>query len=288
MLLLMVALLLPTISIAHEAYCRMTCSNHLRQIALALQSYHTAFKCFPPAYMCDKLGKPMHSWRVLILPYLECDSLYKQYDFGEPWDGLHNRKLLTARPDVYACPADTAALTERSALTNYVAVVGSNAAWLGNKSKALNDPDLRGKDSQTIMLAEVADAGIRWTEPRDLSLSAMQDVSGKAPTVTISSKHNLHNGFFYHDTPAANVAAVDGTVRYLPVGWLPTAQLQRLLSISGINDDTLDFSPKNAPPEINWPNCAALATWCVSVGLLMYQAVRSRGRRAQLGVKTLE
>ena len=57
----------------------------------ALQAYHQANGCFPPAYIADKNGKPMHSWRVLILPYLDYDDLYKAYDFSEPWDGPKNK-----------------------------------------------------------------------------------------------------------------------------------------------------------------------------------------------------
>ena len=38
----------------------------------------------------------MHSWRVLLLPYLDRSDLYKAYDFTEPWDGPNNRKLLPA------------------------------------------------------------------------------------------------------------------------------------------------------------------------------------------------
>ena len=49
----------------------LQCTNNLKQIAAALQAYHQANGCFPPAYIADKSGKPMHSWRVLILPYLD-------------------------------------------------------------------------------------------------------------------------------------------------------------------------------------------------------------------------
>ena len=48
--------------------------NNLRKSRLALHNYHQANGCFPPAYIADKNGKPMHSWRVLILPYMEYDS----------------------------------------------------------------------------------------------------------------------------------------------------------------------------------------------------------------------
>lgn len=75
-----------------EAARRVSCLNNLRHIELALHNYHNAHGCFPPAYIVDESGRPMHSWRVL-LPYLEQEALYDQYDFSEPWDGPNNRKL---------------------------------------------------------------------------------------------------------------------------------------------------------------------------------------------------
>ncbi len=70
-LLLAVALLLPAVSTAREAGRRAWCANNLRQLALALHSYFDDHGHLPPPYIADSQGKPMHSWRVLILPYLE-------------------------------------------------------------------------------------------------------------------------------------------------------------------------------------------------------------------------
>jgi hypothetical protein len=50
---------------------RPICVNHLKQIGLALHNYYSVYGVFPPAYVADESGKPMHSWRVLILPFLE-------------------------------------------------------------------------------------------------------------------------------------------------------------------------------------------------------------------------
>src|SRR4051812_3837711 len=54
---------------SREAPRRTKCKNHLKDIALALHNYHDAYGTFPPAYIADQNGRPMHSWRVLILPY---------------------------------------------------------------------------------------------------------------------------------------------------------------------------------------------------------------------------
>src|SRR5262245_23624397 len=66
---------------------------NLRQIGIAVHEYIDHWKCFPPAYLADAAGRPAHSWRVLLLPYLGYEELYKQYDFNEPWDGPNNSRL---------------------------------------------------------------------------------------------------------------------------------------------------------------------------------------------------
>ncbi len=75
-----------------------SCNYCLLNIALALQNYHDDYGSFPPAYIPDKDGKPMHSWRVLLLPYLERRTLYEKYRFDEPWNGPNNRKLALEKP----------------------------------------------------------------------------------------------------------------------------------------------------------------------------------------------
>ena len=83
---------------------RWRCDDNLRQIALALQAYHRENGRFPPAYIANKHGKAMHSWRVLLLPYIGRSDLYEAYDFSQPWNGPKNEELLTRRPDVSECP----------------------------------------------------------------------------------------------------------------------------------------------------------------------------------------
>ncbi len=59
-------------------------TNGLHLIALALRMYRQDKGCFPPAFVADSSGKPLHSWRTLILPYLDMSALYQAYDFAEP------------------------------------------------------------------------------------------------------------------------------------------------------------------------------------------------------------
>ena len=80
------------------------CTNNLKHIGLALLNYNDIFGCFPPAYTTDANGKPMHSWRVLILPFIEQQTLYKRYRFDEPWDGPNNSLLAKEMPSVFPLP----------------------------------------------------------------------------------------------------------------------------------------------------------------------------------------
>src|SRR5438045_1511259 len=73
---------------------RLTSSNNLKQIALAFHSFHDTYGGMPAAAICDKAGKPLLSWRVAILPWIEEGALYKQFKLDEPWDSKHNKALL--------------------------------------------------------------------------------------------------------------------------------------------------------------------------------------------------
>src|SRR5262245_52323821 len=56
---------------ARESARRMGCLNSLKNIAIALNTYESEFHCLPPAYTVDDSRKPLHSWRTLILPYID-------------------------------------------------------------------------------------------------------------------------------------------------------------------------------------------------------------------------
>ena len=66
--------------------------------------YAKANHVFPPAYSTNQDGKPLLSWRVLILPYIGNDDLYREFHLDEPWDSVHNKTLLSKMPDVYKAP----------------------------------------------------------------------------------------------------------------------------------------------------------------------------------------
>src|SRR5262249_17806187 len=143
--------------------------GHLKQIGLALENYHAVYGSLPPAYIADAKGRPMHSWRVLILPYLDRSDIYSKYDFNEPWDGPNNSKLAALMPD--CCRSPSRSSKQPKTETSYVAIVGSETMWPGGKSVSLSD--IADGTSNTVAVVEIENSGIHWMEPRDLSIYQM-------------------------------------------------------------------------------------------------------------------
>ena len=85
-LLIVIGLLLPMRRTASEAARRTGCGFNLRGIAQALQVYAKEHGSLPPAYTKDAQGRPLHSWRTLILPYMEEKQLFDTIDLTKPWD----------------------------------------------------------------------------------------------------------------------------------------------------------------------------------------------------------
>jgi prepilin-type processing-associated H-X9-DG protein len=174
----LIALLLPAINAAREAAREAQCTNKLKQIGLAMANYETTHGTFPPAFVADEDGKPMHSWRVLLLPHLGRSDLYDMYDFDEPWDGPNNRVLANMMSEVYACPSSGDGTTNQ---TNYVMIVGANTISDGPTGRRTSD--IKDGASNTIMIVEAAGCGFDWMEPVDLKADEISyeinDGSGK-------------------------------------------------------------------------------------------------------------
>jgi prepilin-type processing-associated H-X9-DG protein len=201
---------------------RASCENNLHNIALALIQYHDDYGSYPPPYIADAKGKPMHSWRVLLLPYLDQRNLYKQYNFNEPWDGPNNSKLHNLVLKIYCCPSHSAKqpMTE----TSYVAVVGSKTVWITESDKIhpVRMADITDGASATILLVEVETSGIHWMEARDLHMTQMATAINSPRGQGISSGH----------AGGVNVAFADGSVRFLDSNTSP-ATLRALLTRNG-------------------------------------------------------
>ncbi|HEY8504110.1 MAG TPA: DUF1559 domain-containing protein [Gemmataceae bacterium] len=137
--------------------------GNLTQVGIALHNYHSQYKGLPPAAIMDRRGKPLLSWRVAILPYLEREELYKQFKLDEPWDSEHNRKLLEKMPRVYFLPGVN---KPGDTVTHYRAVTGEGAGF--DRVLPLRIPsDFADGTSNTILVVEAAEA-VPWTKPDEL------------------------------------------------------------------------------------------------------------------------
>lgn len=159
---------------------RDKCMNNLKQIGLALLMYESANGAFPPAVFTDNHGKPMKSWRVAILPYMENKeqrALFGRYDSRQPWDSPHNRALGNTPLEFFQCPSDpdtTANPTE----TNYVRIVGKDTVG-GTPNEAVKLSDITDGPDKIIMAAEVSGLHINWTEPRDVTVEEFMEIVAK-------------------------------------------------------------------------------------------------------------
>lgn len=208
---------------------RMQCGYNLKEIGLALQCYHDEHKSFPPAYVCDERGKPMHSWRVLILPYLQQDwsgepaELYKKYDFSEPWDGPNNIKLAPAITALYQCPEE---VHSGASGVSYVAIVGRKTMWPGRKG--IRRSEVKDGLSNTIMVVETTGSGIQGSEPRDLNYGQFPLQINSPVGGGIAS---LHGKSWHSDANCVQVLLGDGSLLQ-PSNDLNPATLKLLLEIN--------------------------------------------------------
>ena len=143
--------------------------ENLQRIGLALHNYHQANGHFPAAAITGKDGKPLLSWRVEILPFIEDpagrwngEDLPKQFHRDEPWDSPHNRTLLSRMPRIYASPRDRSADPTKTVYRGFAGPGAMFEADQGVKLEQVTDGPTR-----TLMVAEAAEP-VPWTKPEEL------------------------------------------------------------------------------------------------------------------------
>jgi prepilin-type processing-associated H-X9-DG protein len=196
----MVALLVPAVSAGRGAAQSAMCQNNLKQIVIALHNYHDTYNTFPAPYIADENGRPMHSWRVAILPFLEQQHIANQYDYNEPWDGPNNSQLAAAYPQllVYRCPEDASSGYESP---SYMAVVVPDGVFEEGKWNAMTD--ISDGTANTILVVEVTGATHHWMAPVDLDEEALNRM--------INAAHD-GAGLASNHPSGVNVALADGSV----------------------------------------------------------------------------
>ncbi|MCE9526999.1 MAG: DUF1559 domain-containing protein [Planctomycetales bacterium] len=209
---LLVALLLPMRRRAGPAARRMQCANNLKQIGLALQTYADKYGALPPAHTVDTDGKPLHSWRTLILPFMEQEPLYNKIDLSKPWDDPVNKWALEIGLPYNACPSTDLPSTH----TTYLAIVVPGGCFKPTDSRKLSDIT-DGLDS-TLMVMEVdVTQAVHWMAPTDsINFDLLKPKSG----ARLQHPHGYQ------------VVFVDGSVHFLSADLQPET-LRALITIDG-------------------------------------------------------
>ncbi len=181
----------PAVGRLQVAANRMKSANNLKQIALAMHNYESTYSTFPPAAICDKKGKPLLSWRVAILPYIEQDNLYRQFKLDEPWDSEHNIKLSKTNVPTYMTPG---LKNPKPGHTNYRVFVGNGAIF--DWATGVSFAGITDGTSNTWLAVEGAES-VPWAKPDDFEFD---------PKKELPKLGNFFHGF--------NVALADGSVRF--------------------------------------------------------------------------
>jgi hypothetical protein len=259
-----VALLLPARSRAREGTRLDRCVTNLAWITNALLKYRAENGRYPPAAVLDPNGKPMHSWRVLILPYLGETELYDEYDFDQPWNSPKNLRLAERLPGVFRCPTEGRDNTETE--TSYVALTGLGTAWSENIAA---DSEKQCRPEQLILLIEVAHSGVCWTDPRDSRPEDNFAANVSTSCRRLGSQHCM----------LGHVVCADGRIWRIPrAATLPAASLTTgaggQAALEGLGATVI--SPPQEFTYPGWRQIAALPIWLLSVAVLLYRARRSR------------
>jgi hypothetical protein len=172
-------------------------AQKMRQIALGMHNYHDVHKRFPANASYSDEKKPLLSWRVLLLPYLGHDTLYRRFHLDEPWDSEHNRQLIGDMPKIYLA---TDRVPTKPGTTTFVRVVGADTLCTGTDA-ALRIRDTRDGTSNTALTVQVGEErAVEWTKPDDVPFN----------------KQSLRKSLFSYFEDVALIGFSDGSTRVLP------------------------------------------------------------------------
>jgi hypothetical protein len=190
--------------------------QQFKEMTIAMINFHDTQKHLPAAAeIRDKDGKPLLSWRVAILPYLDEGDLYKQFHLDEPWDSPHNRALLAKMPSVYADPDHKLKEITKAGTTTYQVPVAPGTIFHGNEG--ITYRDVTDGTSKTVLIVEVEPSrAVEWTKPQDWEVDMQNPLEGVAR----------------EDRKVFTAGFADGHVEAIPVN-VDSQTLRSILTRSG-------------------------------------------------------
>ena len=193
----------PAVEAARSSAQRAASTNNLRQLLLAMHTYHDTFSKFPAQASRGKDGKKLLSWRVHVLPFVEQGDLYEQFHLDEPWDSEHNKRLIAKMPPVFAAQSLSAEQVKKG-MTNYLVPVGPKTVFEGPEGISLTK--ITDGTSNTIAIVQAApEHAVEWTRPDDWNVDFSKPLAGLRGKPKEGEKGPA--GF--------NAALCDGSVRFI-------------------------------------------------------------------------
>ena len=185
--------------------------DNTKRIIIAIAAYWDNHDLTLPPAFTSREGKPLLSWRVAILPYLDQKALYDEFRLDEPWDSQHNKKLLFKMPEVFRSPASKSI----GPRTSYLTPRGATTAFPGEKAIKLTD--ILDGTANTVALVEVDDdRTVPWTAPNDWAFDVDHPKAGLG---------HLHRKGFC-------VAMFDGSAHLVPTDYA-AEHLKGIVTIGG-------------------------------------------------------
>jgi hypothetical protein len=207
----------------------LQCNGQSFQLNWALRYYEETHNHFPSAYTIDQEGTKMHSWRALFITnWKEIGDYDFRYDFKEPWNSIHNKRLMDNRfRNTFICPCDYNA-RRNPHLADYFVVVGDKTLFPGAKTRSYH-PKNEESRSNTILMAESNTMNTEWLEPKDLEYDTMSFTINDPTRPSISSGH----------AQGPHVGMADGSVRSLSNNISPDV-LKAMLTVHDDESDVQD------------------------------------------------
>lgn len=206
---------------------RGQCIQNAEKIAKALNAYARDYGTYPPSITYAADGKKaMHSWRVLILPYLGYQSLYNRYDLDQPWDSTNNQSVVFDMPQEYRSPA---AVMVSGVESHYFLIAGPGTLF--PNTGPLGPTSVVDSPAKTLLLVQAEGGPLlttQWTEPGDF------DVTNTSLTIGIDIGGSHAGG--------TTAATVDGRGHFLRED-LEQGVMKALITPTGgegLSDDVLD------------------------------------------------
>jgi hypothetical protein len=193
-----------------------------------MHGYYDVHKHFPPPALCDPAGKPLLSWRVALLPFIEQEPLYKRFNLDEPWDSPHNHTLIGEMPDIFAAPHRPEVAPGN---TVYQVFVGPGTAFDLKQPLRLPPHDFPGGPRDLFLIVEAAEP-VPWTKPEDLQYAPDRAL----PPLGSVRKHG--RPVLFVPTPMRWMAAVDagGAGHGIDLDTTDDETLRRFIALSPENE----------------------------------------------------